>query len=227
MTVLLALTGSRSGWAAFIAGLACLVVLWAALTPSRRRLIWIGLLLGAGFALLFALWLGPEQWQQLWQEPPRETPFGTLSTLSFRQEIWRWALAAIRSFPLTGTGLGTFRRVVFRFYPIAVVPDYDPAHAHNVFLQVALDVGLPGLVAYLALLMVAAVIAWRVARRNAALRPFAIGLFAGLVAFHAFGILDAIALGQKPAFLLWMTLGMLAALTRIDAKTAGKPALQN
>jgi O-antigen ligase len=45
-------------------------------------------------------------------------------------------------------------RVVPVLYPLFTVPlDSDIAHAHNIFLQTALDLGIPGLVAYLALLI--------------------------------------------------------------------------
>jgi putative inorganic carbon (HCO3(-)) transporter len=49
-------------------------------------------------------------------------------------------------------------------YPFFTVPpDTDIAHAHNIFLQTALDLGIPGLVAYLALLGSALVVCWQVA----------------------------------------------------------------
>lgn len=41
--------------------------------------------------------------------------------------------------------------------PCLVAPDFDIAHAHNFFLQTALDSGLPGLLALLAIYMVAVV----------------------------------------------------------------------
>ena len=47
------------------------------------------------------------------------------------------------------------------------------AHAHNIFLQTALDVGLPGLIVYLALLLLAFWLGWQVARGDETLRPFA------------------------------------------------------
>ncbi len=46
-------------------------------------------------------------------------------------------------------GLNTFREVVFLIYPIGVSPTYNLGHAHNFFLQTALDFGVPGLIACL------------------------------------------------------------------------------
>ena len=80
--------------------------------------------------------------------------------------------------------------------------------------QVYASYRLPRLVAYVALLFVAWVTAWRVAARDRAMRPVALGLGAGLFAVHIFGLVDAMAVGAKPGFLLWMSLGLLAALAR-------------
>jgi len=144
---------------------------------------------------------------------------GTAGEISFsgRPEIWSRAIYAIQDFSFTGTGLGTFRRVVNLLYPLFTIsPDTDIAHAHNMFLQVAVDVGLPGLIAYLALLELAGVVAWGAARRGSgAVRGLGLGLFAGLIASHIYGLTDAIALGSKPGLVFWMALGLIAVLPRV------------
>jgi putative inorganic carbon (hco3(-)) transporter len=220
LTGLLLATQSRSAWIGAVAALLTLFALWAYLMrPSRYRQ-------AAGMLLLFLLlsgvllaWLaGSDRWQRVWQEPLRETAVGNLNTVSFRGEVWQWSITAVQDFPFTGTGLGTFRRVVFRFYPIAVSPTYDIAHAHNIFLQVALDVGLPGLVAYLALLLVATFSAWQVATNHQEARPLALGILASLVALHAYGLSDALAPGSKPAVLFWYALALIAATATLAQK---------
>ena len=55
-----------------------------------------------------------------------------------------------------------------------------------------------------------------VARQDARLRPLALGLLAGLVALHVYGLTDALAPGSKPALIFWCALGVLAALEKID-----------
>jgi putative inorganic carbon (HCO3(-)) transporter len=211
------LSQSRSAWLGGLGGGLALLLLWGSLLPpsrKRKAIRWAtGLAAAAGVSLL--LLFGPARLQEFWTDPGQYTAVGPLDTLSFRQEVWRWALVAVDDFPFTGTGLGSFRRVVRRLYPLAATPDYDIGHAHNIFLQVVLDVGLPGLVVYISILMIAAVIGWQVARQDEQLRPFALGLLAGLFALHVYGLTDALALGSKTGLAFWMILGMLVGMRRI------------
>ena len=110
-------------------------------------------------------------------------------------------------------GLGSFRQVVLRLYPITVYPNPDIAHAHNLFLQVALDTGLPGLCAYVSLLLIAIRVCWQRQRGPGADAALARGTLAALIAVHVFGLADAIAPGAKPGLLYWWLLGLSAALT--------------
>jgi putative inorganic carbon (HCO3(-)) transporter len=218
LTALLFLTQSRSGWLGGLGGLVCLLAWWGwlHLPPPRRWLLWLGLALLGTAVIATLVMIGPERLRQLWVDPAQETVLGRLHSIGFRQEVWRWTAAAIGDFPFTGTGLGTFRRVAPRLYPLNVPATYDISHAHNIFGQVALDVGLPGLVAYMALLLLAGAMGWQVARRDEALRPLAIGLVTGLIALHIYGLTDALALGSKTSLLFWLILGNLAAMKKVS-----------
>jgi putative inorganic carbon (HCO3(-)) transporter len=220
-TLLLALlfvTQSRSGWLGLAAGLVSLAImkLWWSFPRTRRWLAGTGVAATAVFLITAALYTNSDEWAQLWQRPPQDTAVGDLSTLDFRREVWLWGITAVEDFPLTGTGLGTFRRVVAERYPIAVPADFDIAHAHNIVLQVALDTGLPGLVAYMSLLAVTGVIGWRVAGRETGLRPFILGLLAALIALHAYGLGDAMAPGSKPGVVFWLIMGLIAHMNNGD-----------
>ncbi len=221
---LLILTQSRSGWIGAIGGLFVLLVLWGIVLPSmrQRKLIWagVGASLLAGIGGLWAF--GPQKLQTIWDDPGQlgATAVGNLGSLGFRQEVWRWGITAVQDFPFTGAGLGAFRHVVRRLYPLHVNPTYDIAHAHNIFLQTALDVGLPGLIVYLALLLLAFWLGWQVARGDETLRPFALGLLAGFAALHIYGLTDALALGSKTGLSFWVALGLLTAMHQIVRQTA-------
>ncbi|MDH7486895.1 MAG: O-antigen ligase family protein [Anaerolineae bacterium] len=211
------LTQSRGGWVGGLAGVLVFFTLWGA-SGQRRWQRAVGLALPA-LALLVVivalLALGSERIGQVLYGATEGAVETTVGSISFqgRMEIWSRALRTIRHFPLTGCGLGTFRRAVHLLYPLVLVsPDWDIAHAHNVFLQVALDLGLPGLVGYLATLAVAGWAGWRRAKAGGADRWLALGVLAGLVGYHVYGIADTVALGSKPSFLFWWLLGLLAAM---------------
>jgi putative inorganic carbon (hco3(-)) transporter len=227
----LLLTQSRGALLGATAGLGLLLILWG-LRDRRRAVrilavaapILVLLLLAAG-----VLYLGPDRiGHALTGSNSAADPFGGVGSLSLsgRQEIWSRAVYAIQDFPFTGCGLGAFRRVVNLLYPLLhSSPKTDIGHAHNIFLQTALDLGLPGLVAYLALLLAAVATAWQVARRSSVVdavedplvTAVALGLIAGRAALHTYGLTDAIALGAKPNLSFWLALGLIASLPRLQS----------
>jgi hypothetical protein len=87
-------------------------------------------------------------------------------------------------------------------------------HAHNELLQVAVDLGIPGLVAYVALLTTFALTAWRAyhALNDRWLRALIMGLACGMLAHQVFGLTDAFLLGTKPGVVMWVFMGLVAAL---------------
>jgi putative inorganic carbon (HCO3(-)) transporter len=111
-------------------------------------------------------------------------------------------------------------------YPLFnISPDIDLGHAHNEFLQAALDLGIPGMIAFLALYigsfwMLADI--WKATRvslsdgddQSLITRFLTLGLAGSLVAHFIFGLTDAVALGAKPGILFWMLLGLVTALHR-------------
>ncbi len=88
-------------------------------------------------------------------------PLGIAVTL--RLDIWSRALAMIHDMPYTGVGLDMFPTIQSNFYP-GVMIGPEP-HAHQLFLQVALDLGVPGLLAFLWLLVSLSLTAIRTYRR--------------------------------------------------------------
>lgn len=125
-------------------------------------------------------------------------------------------------------GMGTFRRVAPVLYPFFMIsPEKDVAHAHNIYLQTGLDLGLPGLIAYISLWIGSFAMLLIVYNRRSEdkialgmdARTLALGLAGGLLAHGVYGLTDAVALGAKPGFLWWWLLGLVAGLYKISAKT--------
>ena len=217
-TAALLLTQSRSGWLGGAAAIFCLTLLWAFAVPKgsrpQRHLLALAGLLTLGGLIGLAV-IGPDRLMELWQDPAQETAVGSLSSLNFRQEVWRWTVVAVQDFPFTGIGLGSFRRVIRRLYPLNVVPSYNVVHAHNLYLHTAVDIGIPGLIFYLSLVGVVLVLGWQAARNHVGLRPYALGLVAGLIAFHVYGLGDVLALGSKTGVAFWFLLGLITTLHQL------------
>jgi putative inorganic carbon (HCO3(-)) transporter len=152
---------------------------------------------------------------------------GMVGNVSGRVELWSRAIYGIRDFPLTGMGMNTFRKVMPVMYPTFLTPpDFDVAHAHNHLLQVALDLGLPGLVAYTAIWLVVGALLINVYRWSSepADRAIAGGLGAGLIAHFTFSMTDAIPLGAKVGVLFWLTLALAVSLHRVALAPPPPPA---
>lgn len=208
-----------------------LTVMAVYLTLSLSRAAWIG----TGAAVILLLWLRRRQWAIValatlcvvllalfFVVPSRmlEAVSSVLATFigsgETRTEIWRQALQAIGSAPLTGIGLYNFG-AIFR-YNIYLPPGspFIIRHAHNALLQAALDLGLPGATAYALLLGDIAWHAYQAGRHeNGAAAGACYGLGAAVLAFGIFGLFDTIQLTSRVAWLTWFPVGLAAAAARV------------
>lgn len=151
-----------------------------------------------------------------------------LDSFDGRAQVWSRAILGIEKYPLTGMGMNTFRYLVNTLNPRdPIYVGRDIAHAHNEFLQVALDLGIPGLIAFVGIYIVTfrmLIQVWHRAtepRADApvffifeprAVRLLLLGLGGGLFAHLLYGLTDAVALGAKPGILFWMLLGLSVGL---------------
>ncbi len=141
-------------------------------------------------------------------------------TLASRLEVWQRGLMMVQDFPFTGIGIGTYNQIAHLMYPFFIAaPDEIVPHAHNQFLQVAVDLGIPGLIAYSALLVGFGVCIARAYRASddVQARALAVGLGCGMFAHHVFGLTDAFILGTKPGIVMWIFLGFAAACLKMTA----------
>jgi putative inorganic carbon (HCO3(-)) transporter len=170
-----------------------------------RWLLLAAMLAGLGFAFYF----GPEV-----IFPDNSQNSGQFD-LQIRLEIWSRALYALADFPLTGLGMNGFRYVVHDLYPLFLIPaDVDLAHAHNHWLQAGLDLGIVGLVAYLALWLISMALLWQSWQWAGGpyQQALIVGLSGAVAAGWVFGLFDAIALGARPGFLWWLLLALIASV---------------
>jgi putative inorganic carbon (HCO3(-)) transporter len=202
MVAVLLLTQSRGGYAA--AAIAVLMVFWF----SRHRILAVGLTF-VTVVIGFWLFLVVEQ-----QAPTVVGELADASTLAFRQQVWRIASWMISDFPFTGVGMGTFNEVAMRLYPFPAVS--DPG-THNLYLQTGVDLGLPGLIAFLAIVLLTltmSILSIRLgdAQQDSFLHALAVGLLAGFAALLLHGLLDITVWGTRVSFLPWLLISLVTSL---------------
>lgn len=210
MTALL-LTGSRFGVASGVLALAVMAG-WMAWNRSwnRQRLLFFTLVCLAvlGTAVFSARALtarvtGTQAVQQ-----------GEYSG-GFRVWTWRGTLRMVQAHPLLGTGLGTYEVAYPRFAYVGFT-----RLAHNSYLQLMAEAGVPALLLLLGML---GVLAWRVLRTEARCTdevfragfgpPLRAGLAAAIAAGLARNLIDSDWSIFACLFTFWAVVGLLLALS--------------
>ena len=212
MLAVLLLTKSRGAWIGLAAALAVLVWL---------RWRWGALVFGLGIAGV-ALWGFSLGWGAVVEALSANE---ALSGLDGRLEIWSRGLYMIRDFPFTGVGMGSYGPVADRLYPFFLQLPGSIPHAHNLFLQVAVDLGITGLVAWLFIFAGGLTCAWQVWRwgQQQADRwvwGLGAGLLASQVALAVHGLTDATTWGVRPAPLVWALWGLACAAALVVRRSS-------
>ncbi|MFM8320017.1 MAG: O-antigen ligase family protein, partial [Chloroflexota bacterium] len=201
MGAFLALTLSRGAWMATAAALVLLPML-------RWRWGWLAPVLAAAAGGLLVYRIGYTQALHMLAAS------GTVGGLDGRLEIWSRAWYMIQDFVFTGIGMGSFMEVADALYPFFLYSPGSIHHAHNLFLQVAVDLGAPGFTGWMIVYGAAAWSAWityRWGRRQG--QPLYAGLGAGmlgsLLALAVHGMTDAVTWGMvRPAPIVWALWGL-------------------
>lgn len=192
----LLLTQSRGAWLGLL--LACVIGFFLFLL--KRKVFLIVFLVGI---LLFAFVIAPSL---LENDQVRLTTRQAEGTFFFRIQLWNVVLPMIHENPLLGIGLNEFR------YHYEVKRELS--HPHNKLLLLAVELGLPGLIAYLALLGCVGVAVVRIWKKpgNEWLSLAALGLGCGQLAHFIFEMTDAVPLGAKVNVFFWLSLALVMAI---------------
>lgn len=192
--------------AALVGAIALLLLLGAALTQSRTGIALVSVLL-AWFTLL-------QPWRLAADSRVRKTPvilasglvlagllaavwqsraFGRIMARfefggEYRPDIWRDTIFAIGQFWPLGSGIGTFTRAIGPAERLEAIGPTLLNRAHNDYLELLLEAGLPGALAGLAIGWLVLVAVRQSLRQNSPV-PLAQAVFAGgtisLIALHS------------------------------------------
>lgn len=206
----LVLTYSRGAWLSVLAVIAAYGVLY-----SRKTfwlLLFIPLVVFAGHDVLM------ERLMSIFH------PTDTSATM--RLAIWESTLAMIADHPLFGIGWGAYSRVYPAYDFFVLDPGTRIFHAHNLYLHIAAEIGLPGLFAFLAIMYGHARLAMRLAAETADrwLSGLMLGILVALVSIAVSGLTDHIMFNPQVAMLYWMLNALIttAALAGYSTKNSGK-----
>jgi O-antigen ligase len=189
------MTASRGGIIAAVAGAVAFVALRG---PNRRMRI--GLVVGSGAVVAGLLLL-----------------LVTGASVGVRADVWTTAARLVVSNPL-GVGPGRAGALL----DAAITGDEPFQHAHNMWLNWAVETGVPGLAAMLAITVGAAALAVRAARGGSVLAA-AVG--AGLAGFAVISLADHPANAIRISLALWAVLALVVNWTQGAAtRTVGEPA---
>ena len=198
---ILTLTGSRGALLATAVALVLVLLLrWPRLTSPMLILACVGL-----------IWL---LFNDPWMQLNAVMANGTAHDYNSRMEIWIRSWLAFRRHFFTGIGIGSFvPLVVEQMAPIRFLLPTQVTHAHNLLLQVGVDLGVLGVAAYAACMIISGICAYQTWQQgNLWRRTLAGGALAALAALNVHGLLDAPLWNSKVAFLPWLLFALCVLL---------------
>lgn len=189
----LLLTASRGAWIA----LAAAAGLWATWRLGGRRRPWglwpglpAALLLSAGLIAGPALLIGPDLFPDS------------------RLMLLRNSLDLALDYPFTGLGLAGFQ-MAYSSYVLLLHVGHT-IHSHNLFLNLWIEQGLPGLIAFVGLLIAAGRATTAGPRRPPIERPEVAAALAALAMIVVHGMVDDAFYGSRGVLLLFVPFAVLA-----------------
>jgi O-antigen ligase len=212
------LTQQRGGW---LTGLAQLAVLAALALPAWRRAdrsaFWRGVRRLAAVTIVAALLLAAALAVRDDMREGLEARLGrAVSDLSARTWVWRASVDLTLERPLVGWGLGIFSPLLDSRYPSKVNPGGHQEGwltAHSLYFHLLIERGALGLLAGLWVVWLAVGAMRRQHRLGTSPeRSLTAGLFASLVGFAVYGLVQYMFFLRSIAWLSWALLGAVAAL---------------
>ncbi len=219
----------------FAAGAACLIFTWARgawlgfifasalfmLIYSRKMM---GVIIACLAALPFAVPYLPASIVS------RFSSIGDLSDTStnYRVYIWRGSVNLASDYALTGIGVG--EQAFDRIYPYYSFAGIEKApHAHNLFLQLFIEVGIFGFLVFLAVMICMMQNGFTLAKKgeDRTVRLIGCGALCGVLAALVQGMTDYIWYNYRVFFVFWIAVGIVAAARRIDFSLREKKRYQS
>lgn len=142
------------------------------------------------------------------------------TSTAYRVNIWKAVAKMIGDFWQTGVGVGEASfKPVYSLYALSGIE--TAPHSHNLYLQIALELGVVGLVVFIAMLFVWAQSNFTLHKNES--RPeklLSAAVFCGILAVLAQGLTDYIWYNYRVFFMFWLVLGLGSAIRKTLDSTA-------
>lgn len=132
-----------------------------------------------------------------------------------RSQAWTVGIETVKHRPLTGIGMNRIR--------LNPEISFKRAHVHNHLLHTTAEMGIPALIALLAILIGMGIMCVQVWKKSTVrwMRMTVLGLGYGQSAHLIFGMTDSISLGAKVGIFFWLSLGLISAMYNYTIKVRG------
>ena len=201
-------TWSRGAWLGFIIGMLIFFLMYHCHTLTA---LLFGLL-GVPF-LPFVL---PDSIVQ------RFTSIGDLrdTSTAYRVNIWKAVTNMIGDYWQTGVGIGEASfKPVYGLYALSGIE--TAPHSHNLYLQIAVELGIVGLAAFIVMLFVWAQSCFTLHKNEVrGEKLLSTAVFCGILAVLAQGLTDYIWYNYRVFFMFWLVLGLGCAIRKTLDSTA-------
>ncbi len=201
LSLCMVFTYSRGNWIGLIVAMALFFMFY------DRRVVWLGVI-----AVLFLPVLLPETIIDRFLSVGNTSD----SSTSYRVNIWMGTVAMLKDYWISGVGLGTeaFNEV----YPYYSFHGIVAPHSHNLYLQLVVENGITGLVAFVILILtyyrmcISSIVR---NKKDRLLKATTIGLSAGMFGYLVQGMFDNVWYNYRIVFMFYVIIALTVSSVKI------------
>lgn len=204
LSLCMVFTYSRGNWIGLIVAMALFFAFY------DRRVVWLGVI-----AALFLPVFLPETIIDRFMSVGNTSD----SSTSYRVNIWMGTVAMLKDYWISGVGLGTeaFNEV----YPYYSFHGIVAPHSHNLYLQLVVENGITGLVAFVILILtyyrmcISSIIR---NKKDRLLKATTIGLSAGMFGYLVQGMFDNVWYNYRIVFMFYVVIALTVSAVNISKR---------
>jgi len=210
-------TLSRAGWSSFVTAILIVVLLNFSKTKGKRGLNNFTASIVAISLIASVIVTVNPQFLNIVNRRVLSDDYGAAMSRIPQMQI---ASNIIRANPLLGVGINNYTEVMHDYDTTEIkLTSITPYQVHNIFLQIAAEMGIAGLAIFLWLIFVVYKQGLSYIKiSEGTMAAVVIGLIAGITAFLIHGLVDAASLGNHLFLIFWVFTGIIIAIRKIESE---------